>query len=535
MKKTFGIFFNLFLIIVSLGAIFISIGYEKQSVDSYNNLLLTSIEENIELKSGMLNNIEITIIFLSVVIFILSIMFLLKIVFKIHITSFWHILIYLIASILISIAIVYVIVYLVNKYMLSVNKEKVYNNYNTNIIVPNGCNEIVSDTNYSFKKYSCNDNDKNTILLKNGSNSYLSNLTIYKYGNSTNLLSSKIYGTNSAILVLKDTKVNISNTTIDTFDTGSNAIFSALDNSHISANMVNIQTASGNACGMVASLNGYVSASNVRIKTSSSSSPAISSLRGGKVDIENAIIGTNSVDSPIIRTSSTVNLINSTADANNSSVLNLEGVGNVKIVNSDIRVSANKFNKESYDSAFYIYRNFKLKRNDEYAYLDVIDSNVEIKKQSKVYNKAPIFTIYNNNAVINISNDDFKYGSDIFLNIINNNNNSIFVKLNSNNQQIDGDINIDNKSVLELSFNDTVFNGSINNENNAVKITLNIDKNSTLELTNDSYISVINNSDKDYDNINSNGYNLYYNPEQNKTLNGEIINLKGGGKLIPSM
>lgn len=533
MKRKYIILLNIFLIFISITSMIILIGYKKKKINSNSLLILNSIEDNIDFKSFKLNTIELIFIFIVSVLLIICLTLLIKNIFNIHILRKSYIAMYIVGATTLCILISSIIIGITNNYVLNNKNKLLYEDYDNDIIRPVGCNEIIDNTDYKFKKYSCMKNDTNTFLLKNGSNSNLSNLTIYKYGESSNLLSAKVYGTNSAILVLKDTKLNITNSTIDTFDSGCNGLFGALDNSYIYANMLNIQTSASDSSGIVASLNSHVEAANIKIKTSSQSSPAISSLRGGVIDIDSAIVGTNSTSSPIIHTSSIVNMQNSVGDANNSQAVILEGAGNVKISNSNIRVSATKFSKRDLDSAFYIYRNFKIKNFKEYANINIVDSTIEIKKQSKVYDKAPMFSINNNNANINISNNEFIYGSDIFIDVLNTNNDSIYVNLNSSKQKIHGDINADNKSVLELNFKDTNYLGSINHDNVSKKITLNIDLNSVIELNDDSYVSIINNEDKKYTNIISNGYNLYYNSDLNKELDNKTIELSDGGKLLP--
>ena len=67
-----------------------------------------------------------------------------------------------------------------------------------------------------------------------------------------------------------------------------------------------------------------------------------------------------------------------------------------------------------------------------------------------------------------------------------------------------------------MSLTSSNYTGSINNNQTAKEITLSLDKNSTITLTGDSYITSFTNKVKDNSNINFNGYHLY--------VNGESIN-----------
>ncbi len=53
------------------------------------------------------------------------------------------------------------------------------------------------------------------------------------------------------------------------------------------------------------------------------------------------------------------------------------------------------------------------------------------------------------------------------------------------------------------------FEGIINGDNEGKEITLKLDKNSKIKLTGDSYVSVLEDSDSNYSNIDFNGYKLY--------------------------
>ena len=85
------------------------------------------------------------------------------------------------------------------------------------------------------------------------------------------------------------------------------------------------------------------------------------------------------------------------------------------------------------------------------------------------------------------------------------------------NQTINGDIFADSISTLDMNLkNSSSYTGCINTDNKAKSITLTIDKSSTLTLTNDCYVTSLNDSDTSYSNINFNGYKLYVN---NVTIN----------------
>ena len=80
------------------------------------------------------------------------------------------------------------------------------------------------------------------------------------------------------------------------------------------------------------------------------------------------------------------------------------------------------------------------------------------------------------------------------------------------NQEADGDIVIDSISTLTMNLKEkSLFNGKINSENSDKNIKLVLDKTSKIKLTDDSYVSSLEDEDNSYDNIDFNGYKLYVN------------------------
>ena len=65
---------------------------------------------------------------------------------------------------------------------------------------------------------------------------------------------------------------------------------------------------------------------------------------------------------------------------------------------------------------------------------------------------------------------------------------------------------------------------------------ISLDKDSRWELAGDSYLTSITDKDKDLENIVSNGHNIYYDASDsaNEWLDGETVELNGGGSLTPA-
>ena len=145
------------------------------------------------------------------------------------------------------------------------------------------------------------------------------------------------------------------------------------------------------------------------------------------------------------------------------------------------------------------------------------NSILTISDKSDVYKTAPMFFVTNTNAEINLTNTKLNYGSNILLSIAGtsewgtNGSNGGNVTLNTNNQTLSGKIIVDNISTLNINFTKTSYRGSINYANIAKEINLKLDKDSKLYLTADTYLTSLENEDKNNSNIEFNEYKLYVN------------------------
>lgn len=533
MNKALKQVFCMVGIIISICIICITIGYEKRKINYSELVLYEEIGENINVS---LTPIETTIIFASLFIFTVLLINIIFTFFKIGLIK-KHYYILFIISIPLSVLFTFFICIFVNKNILVVKSE--------NIIVPSeqsaiikhyGEIEIEKDSEINYKNFYTEKIDFSTVLIKNASSVLFNGVSIKKYGDTSDLFSSKLYGINSGILVLKDSKVNIRNSTIDTYSKGSNGLFSTLENSYITGDMLIINTIGRESSGISSALGGNVTINNSKIKTTSQLSPAISSMRGGTIDVSSSIINTSAQGSPLIRASGIVSLNTSVGDANSAGFIYIDGKSTVRINNSELKSSANKYSNKDIDGGIVINQLFLNNKLDEFTLLEIKNSKLEIKNQSKVYSSAPLFNIVNSNTTINLLNSEFIYGSNILINASNRDNKEtkdMIIVLNSDNEELAGDINLGQMITLELNYTNTTYTGKINENNNAKKVTLNLSSDSKIILTGDCYISVLRDEIDDYSNIDSKGYNIYYDKKLNKNLNGKKIKLINGGFLQP--
>ena len=531
MSKKLNLILSLIVMVISFLGIFFVVNYEKNKTSIQEITLLEEKDSKVVNEINIkLSVFEVVLIYIFVLLILLAIINFLFIYAKLDYKNYVRNVVFIITILISSSIICCGIVYLVNNkiYVNIDSKDKHVESY---IINPNGETELVKNETINNKKYSSYKNDSNALLIKSGSIISLNNSTIYKQGNTNNTMVSRIYGINSGILVLKDSTLNINNSTINTDADGGIGIVSVLSNSKVNIDMLTIDTSGEYSSGLLASIEGSITGDSIKIKTSSSNSPAISSLRSGVVRVNNAVIETNAASSPIIRTNGTINLYNTIGDANDSNIAYIDGNSSVTIDNSELKATGNN---NSFDGAFVVDKNFLPNDYKSSTNLTISNSILEIKSQSKVYDKAPMFLVNSNNTVIDLTSNTLKYGSNVLLDVRNQNKSkNIIVKLNSSSQKLEGNIVVDSNSILEFSLKDTNYYGSINNKNSAKKVALNIDKDSKLSLLDDSYVSILKDDKEDFSNINSNGFNIYYNSKLNPELNNKSIKLSGGGLIKP--
>lgn len=536
MNKTLKIFISFIIMVLSIGIVCVTIGYEKSNLLNNELVFLDEIDNKLYNtgNTGLTHN-EIVVIFIAIVLFALSFIYFINKSFNIfNFDRLYKNMVVLLVIFTFSSITTQILVTYTNKYILvSKNNEFIKKPYHTNIISPIGKYEITSDKVIENKKYIVDDANTNAVLIRGGVKTTLNGVLILKRGNSSNNISSTVYGTNSSILVLKDSYLNINNSTINTSGEGSSGLFAALDNSKIDANMIEIETTNNDSNGVVASINSVINIKESKIKTSSKGSSGLSAIRGGSINIYSSNIKTTASSSPIINNNSKISLNYSTGDANGSPVMYAKGSSDTYIDSCDFKVSAYKINNNNYDAGFIIDNQYLNNGYADNSKLSISNSSITIKNQSKVYKTAPMFFINNSNTVINLSNNIFDYGSNIFLKLQNSSKSkNMRVVLNGNNQVINGNIETSSKSVLEIKLTNSQFNGNINKSNKANKVSL-IINDSTIELTDDSYVSILINNKEDFSNIKSNGYTLYYDKDLNKKLDGKTFKLSDGGYVKP--
>ena len=423
------------------------------------------------------------------------------------------------------IIVVLVIVLGVLWFLMISNSNNSSNNDNTQLGMNNNskvtysaAKEITKDETISSGEYNSSNADENAILISGDINVSISNITSNKTGDSDGGDSTSFYGTNSAILAKDGATLTIKNATITTDATGANGVFSyggsaTTNNSSSDGTTVNISdstitTTKGNSGGIMTTGGGTTNAKNLTITTSGQSSAAIRSDRGGGiVNVDGGIYTTNGVGSPAIYSTAEITVKNAKLISTVSEGVIIEGKNSITLENVELTDTHTKNVKSKTYKNIFIYQSMSGDASVGEAVFTAKNSTITTNNGDSIY-------VSNTSAVINLENNVF----------INNDLDGYFfraqadewgnagsnggkVTLNLTNQDVDGNIGVDEVSSLTMNMTSSNFKGTIDAEEGEVNLT--IDKSSTITLTGDSYVSSLINADSSNSNINLNGYKLY--------------------------
>ena len=380
--------------------------------------------------------------------------------------------------------------------------------------------EITTSENIDGENFKSDSADENAITLSGNITSTLSNITIEKTGDSDGGDSTSFYGTNSAILAKDGAVVTIKNANITTNATGANGVFSyggsaKTNNSSSDGTTVNISdstitTSKGNSGGIMTTGGGTTNAKNLTITTSGQSSAAIRSDRGGgTVNIDGGTYTSNGVGSPAIYSTAEITVKNAKLVSTTSEGAIIEGKNSITLENVELTDSNVKNVKSKTYKNIFIYQSMSGDAAEGVATFTAKNSTITTNNGDSIY-------VSNTSAVINLENNKF----------INNDSNGYFFRaqkdswgkegsnggkatLNLTNQDIEGNIGVDEISSLVMNMTSSIFKGMIDAKDG--NVTLKLDKSSKITLTGDSYITSLDNADSTNSNINLNGYKLYVN------------------------
>ena len=267
-------------------------------------------------------------------------------------------------------------------------------------------------------------------------------------------------------------------------------------------NNVKITTHSDKSRGLDATYNGIINAVNVIINTDGQSCAALATDRGeGQVHVKNSEINTgvskeSGRGSPLIYSTGNITAENTKGTAYVSQIACIEGKNSIELTNCDL-TGYGEGNRQDGDEyvdlgGVFIYQSMSGDADVGTSTFSASNTKLKIAEESSVYKTAPMFHITNTACVINLDKTECTFGSGIFLESSGQNqwgsegSNGGVCELNTNNEEITGDVIVDSISSLNWTMKNTAFKGAVNSTGNT---TVSIDEGSTWTLTGDSAVS----------------------------------------------
>lgn len=200
----------------------------------------------------------------------------------------------------------------------------------------NAVTKYTEDTEVSDETFSSTGSDENVVLVSNGANVTLKDITLDRTSSdSTDGDSSSFYGVGAGLLVTDGT-VTIDNATITTDSAGGAGIFS-YGNGNVTVSDSTITTRQDTSGGIHVAGGGTLTAKNLTVTTNGESSAAIRSDRGGgTMTVDGGSYTSNGTGSPAVYCTADISISNAALTANGSEAVCIEGLNSLKLTDCDL-------------------------------------------------------------------------------------------------------------------------------------------------------------------------------------------------------
>ena len=338
------------------------------------------------------------------------------------------------------------------------------------------------------------------------------NTKVVKTGDSEQNDEADFYGDNAAIFAANGGTLDLSDMVVITDGKHANAVFSYGDGTTVNIKDSYIKTTGNCSGGLMTTGGGTMNATDLTIETSGNSSAAIRSDRGGgTVNVDGGYYSTSGIGSPVIYSTADINVSNAELTSTASQGVVVEGKNSVTLNNVTLNADNNTKNSDKSDwyQAVMIYQSMSG---------DAAQGTSSFTMNGGTLTNANGDVFFVNNTTTNITLSGAT--------IVNNDSEGYFlraaaagwgssgsnggqVNLNASKQTINGDMIVDDVSVLNLYLSDgSTFTGAINSDGQAGDVYVELSGGSKWTLTADSYITSLT---CDIDSIDLNGYTLYVN------------------------
>lgn len=397
------------------------------------------------------------------------------------------IIIYGLSTIIITSSLTYLDNYVAKNMLISSSNSN--NSTLNNNVTHSSTKEITGNTKLNSGKYISTKSDENVILASGDISATLKNISVSKTGDSSSGDDTSFYGINSAIIAKSGANLQIENLDIVTNATGANGVFSyggnattnnnTNDGTVVTISNSTIKTKKDNSGGIITTGGGITKAYNLTINTSGISSAAIRTDRGGgTVTVDGGTYTTTGKGSPSVYSTANVKVKNATLKSNTSEGIVVEGKNSVTLEECTLTSNNTELNglSTTYKNIF-LYQSMSGDASNGNSTFTAKDSNITTSKGDTFY-------VTNTTATISLNNNTIKNNDSTgnFLRIQKDSwgksgDNGGEVKLNLTSQQVEGNIVVDELSILSITLeNNSSYEGIINAENKAKSISLKLDK-----------------------------------------------------------
>ena len=355
-----------------------------------------------------------------------------------------------------------------------------------------------------------NDADGEHAIEVSGEEKEYSNIGVTKTGEADGD-EADFYGENSAVFATEEGTLTVKDSLIETDGTHANAVFSYGEGTTVNISDSVIETSGNCSGGLMTTGGGTMNAENLTINTSGNSSAAIRSDRGGgTVAVTKGYYKTTGTGSPVVYSTADITVSDAYLESTASQGIVVEGKNSVTLNNDTLVADNNTKNsdKSDYYQAVMIYQSMSGDASQGTASFSANGSTITNKN-------GDVFFVNNTAAEISLSdtaitNED---SEGVFLRAAaagwgSEGSNGGKVNMTASGQTIDGDMIVDDVSVLNLYLKDSSsWNGAVNTDGQSGDVYVEIEGGSTWTLTADSYVSALKVSEGSA--IDLNGHKLY--------------------------
>lgn len=352
------------------------------------------------------------------------------------------------------------------------------------------------------------DADESHAITADGTADSYADLEVIKTG-AADGDEADFYGTNAAVFATNGATLDLSGIYVNTSGTHANAVFSYGEGTTLNISNSVIETDGNCSGGIMVTGGGTLNATDLAIHTTGNSSAAIRSDRGGGTqNVTGGTYLTDGTGSPVIYSTADVTVTDATLESIASQGVVVEGKNSVTL--NDVDLTASNTTKNSDKSPWYqavmIYQSMSGDAAEGEATFTMDGGSLTNKN-------GDVFFVNNTVASINLTDADIvnEDADGVFMRLAaagwgNEGSNGGHVTLTAADQDINGDIVVDEVSELNMYLTaDSTLTGAVNSDNTGA-VYVEIESGSKWVLTGDSYVTSLT---CDADAIDLNGHTLY--------------------------